>query len=194
MKQKLVLKKIGLFILLVFGGISSFAQLKTITGRVSEINSGTLPGVTVFAKGSTKGTITDVNGNYTLSVSSDVKTLVFSFVGMKTEEVPIGTSSNINVVLKPDVVNVDEVVVVGYGTQKRSGISGAVATVKTKDLVAQPTSDLQGMLKGKVPGLYVTLNDARPGGSSNVLLRGVKSLKGGNSPLYVVDEIGRAHV
>ncbi len=194
MKQKLVLKKIGLFIHLVFGGISSFAQLKTITGRVSEINSGTLAGVTVIAKGSTKGTITDVNGNYTLSVSSDVKTLVFSFVGMKTEEVPIGTSSNINVVLKPDVVNVDEVVVVGYGTQKRSGISGAVATVKTKDLVAQPTSDLQGMLKGKVPGLYVTLNDARPGGSSNVLLRGVKSLKGGNSPLYVVDGVAISNI
>ena len=194
MKQKLVLKKIALFILLVFGGISSFAQQKTITGKVSELNSGTLPGVTVFAKGSTKGTITDMNGNYTLSVGSDVKILVFSFVGMKTEELPIGPSSTINVVLKPDVVNVDEVVVVGYGTQKRSGISGSVATVKTKDLVAQPTSDLQGMLKGKVPGLYVTLSDARPGGSSNVLLRGIKSLKGGNAPLYVVDGVAISNI
>jgi len=194
MKQKLVLKKIGLFILLACWGIGSFAQNRTLSGKVTEANGNTLPGVTVSAKGTTVGTITDMNGNYSLTVTPEVKIIVFSFVGMKTMEVQIGTSSSMNVVLEPDVVSVDEVVVVGYGTQKRSGISGSVATVKTKDLIARPTSDLQGMLKGRVSGLYVSLNDARPGGSSNVLLRGIKSLKGGNSPLYVVDGVAVSNI
>jgi TonB-linked SusC/RagA family outer membrane protein len=194
MKQKLVLKKIGLLILLACWGIGSFAQNRTLSGKVTEANGSTLPGVTVSAKGTTVGTITDMNGKYSLTVTPEARILVFSFVGMKTIEMPIGTSASMNVVLEPDVVSVDEVVVVGYGTQKRSGISGSVATVKTKDLIARPTSDLQGMLKGRVSGLYVSLNDARPGGSSNVLLRGIKSLKGGNSPLYVVDGVAVSNI
>ena len=192
--QKLVLKRIGLFMLLILLGINSFAQPRTISGKVTELNGGTLPGVTVVVKGTTTGTITDVNGSYSLSIGSDARTLVFSYIGMKTKEVEIGTSLSINIKLEADVVSVDEVVVVGYGTQKRSDISGSVTTVKTDALIAQPTTDLQGMLKGKVPGLYVTLSDARPGGSSNVLLRGIKSLKGGNSPLYVVDGVAISNI
>ena len=192
--QKLVLKRIGLFMLLILLGINSFAQPRTISGKVTELNGGTLPGVTVVVKGTTTGTITDVNGSYSLSIGSDARILVFSYIGMKTKEVEIGTSLSINIKLEADVVSVDEVVVVGYGTQKRSDISGSVTTVKTDALIAQPTTDLQGMLKGKVPGLYVTLSDARPGGSSNVLLRGIKSLKGGNSPLYVVDGVAISNI
>ncbi|MEI6276832.1 MAG: TonB-dependent receptor, partial [Prolixibacteraceae bacterium] len=135
------------------------------------------------------GTISDNNGNYSFSNLPANSTLLISFIGMKSQEVAIGTSSSVNITLEPQIVNVDEVVVVGYGAQKRIDISGSVATVKVDKLIAQPTTDLQGMLKGKVPGLYVTLSDARPGGSSNVLLRGIKSLKGGNSPLYVVDGV-----
>lgn len=169
-------------------------QKKEITGSVKDMKGLSLPGVSVIVKGTTIGTITDANSQFRLSVPLDAKILVFSFVGMKTIELPIGTRTTISVALEEETVGVDEVVVVGYGTQKRSGISGAVTTVKTKDLVSQPTSDLQGMLKGKVPGLYVTLSDARPGGSSNVLLRGIKSLKGGNSPLYVVDGVAISNI
>jgi TonB-linked SusC/RagA family outer membrane protein len=194
MKQKSVMKKIGLFFLLVFWGLSSFAQSRNLSGKVTDLNGITLPGVTVFVKGTTTGTITDTNGTYSLAIGQTARTLVFSYIGMKTQEVGIGAISTINIKLEAEVVSVDEVVVVGYGTQKRGEISGAVSTVKVKDLIAQPTSDLQGMLKGKVPGLYVTLNDARPGGSSNVLLRGIKSLKGGNSPLYIVDGVAISNI
>lgn len=169
-------------------------QRREITGNVKDAKGITLPGVSVVVKGTTNGTTTDANSQFSLSVPTDAKTLVFSFIGMKTIEVPIGTSNSFSVVLEEETVGVDEVVVVGYGTQKRSGISGSVATVKTKDLVAKPSSDLQGMLKGKVPGLYVSLSDARPGGSSNVLLRGIKSLKGGNAPLYVVDGVAISNI
>ena len=194
MKQKSAWKKIGLFILLVLWGIGSFAQSRTITGKVTDSGKSSLPGVTVILKGTTTGTITDVDGKYTLNCTPDAKTLVFSYIGMKSQEVAIGTSSTINVMLESDVFGVDEVVVVGYGTQKRSDITGSVASVKTDELIAQPTADLQGMLKGKVAGLYVTMGDARPGGDSNVLLRGTRSLKGGNSPLYVVDGVALSSI
>ncbi len=194
MKQKLVLKQMGLLILMVLWGISSFAQSRNISGKVTEAGGESLPGVTVLVKGTNKGVITDSNGNFSLSVGPAEKTLVISYIGMKTKEITIGSSSSINVTLESDLVSVDEVVVVGYGTQRRSDISGSVATVKTDDLIAQPTTDLQGMLKGKVAGLYVTMGDARPGGSSNVLLRGIRSLKGGNSPLYVVDGVAMSSI
>ena len=159
-------------VLLILWEISSFAQSRNISGKVTELNGVTLPGVSVVVKGTTTGTITDVNGNYSLAIGSDARILEFSYIGMKTKEAVIGTSSTVNITLEAESVDVDEVVVVGYGTQRRGDISGSVATVKTDELVAQPTSDLQGMLKGKVPGLYVTLSDARPGGSSNVFTKG----------------------
>ncbi|MEI8205002.1 MAG: carboxypeptidase-like regulatory domain-containing protein, partial [Bacteroidota bacterium] len=169
-------------------------QAKSITGKVTDQTGTSLPGVSIVVKGTTNGTISDNNGNYSFSNLPANATLLISFIGMKSQEVVIGNSSSVNITLEAQIVDVDEVVVVGYGTQKRSGISGSVATVKTKDLIAKPTSDLEGMLKGKVPGLYVSLNDARPGGSSNVLLRGIKSLKGGNSPLYVVDGVAVSNI
>ncbi len=194
MDLKLVTKKIGLFLFLLMVGLNSFSQNRTISGKVTGKDGESIPGITVMVKGTTSGTITDMNGNYTMQVGSDAKILVFSYIGMKKQEVAIGSSNVVNVVMEMDVVSVDEVVVVGYGTQKRSDITGSVSTVKTDEMVAQPTADLQGMLKGKVPGLYVTLSDARPGGSSNVLLRGIKSLKGGNSPLYVVDGVAISNI
>ena len=187
MKLKHVSKKIGLLFFLLLTGISSFSQTRALTGKVTGKDLEPVPGVTVAVKGTTTGTITDASGNFSLQVGPDAKVLMFSYIGMKSVEVAIGSTNVINVTMEENVINMDEVVVVGYGTQKRSDISGSVSTVKTDALIALPTSDLQGMLKGKVAGLYVTLSDARPGGSSNVLLRGVRSLKGGNAPLYVVD-------
>lgn len=194
MKQKLAMKKIGLILVLILWGTGSFAQSRTISGKVTEAGGETLPGVSVLVKGTSRGTVTDSNGTYSLTMDPNNRTLVFSYIGMKTREVLVGSSATVNVTLEPDFVGVDEVVVVGYGTQKRSDISGSVTTVKTDELIAQPTTDLQGMLKGKVAGLYVTMSDARPGGSSNVLLRGIRSLKGGNSPLYVVDGVAMSSI
>lgn len=168
-------------------GVSS--QIKRITGTVTNRNGDPVPGVTVVVKGTTIGTITDADGNYSLKDLSGNEVLQFSFVGMKSQEVAIAGRPVINISLEEETIGIEEVVAIGYGTRRRSDITGSVATVKAGELVAQPTSDLQGMLKGKVAGLYVTMNDARPGGSSNVLLRGIRSLKGGNSPLYVVDGV-----
>lgn len=189
MNLKLKQRKTGLLILLLVLGLCSFSQNRKISGMITDNKNELLPGVTIYVKGTTNGTTSDVSGSYALTVDSDAKTLVFSYIGMKTSEVEIGTSSQLNVTLQPEIVDVEEVVVVGYGTQKRSDISGSVATVNTDKLIAIPTTDIQGMLKGKVAGLYVTTADARPGGSSAVLLRGIHSLKGGNAPLYVVDGV-----
>lgn len=194
MNFKDVFTRIGLLLFLLTIGMSSFSQNRTITGKVAGKDREPVPGVAVSVKGTASGTVTDANGNYSLQVSSAAKVLVFSYIGMKAQEMEIGTANVINVTMEESVVSVDEVVVVGYGTQRRGDISGSVATVKTDDLIAQPTADLQGMLKGKVAGLYVSVGDARPGGSSNVLLRGIRSLKGGNSPLYVVDGVALSSI
>ena len=195
MKKNSLIKSFVLFLFLsMLIPIVSYGQVRKLTGTVTGTDKLTLPGVTILVKGTTTGTVTDANGQYSLDVPQNSTALVFSYIGMKSREVAIGTSAVISVTLEPDVVSVDEVVVVGYGTQKRSDISGSVTTVKTDELIAQPTTDLQGMLKGKVAGLYVTMGDARPGGSSNVLLRGIRSIKGGNSPLYVVDGVAMSTI
>lgn len=162
---------------------------KSVAGKVSDTDGNPLPGVTVVVVGTTNGIITDAAGRFTLTGIPENAALRFSFVGMKTQEIAVGKKTVINVVLEEETIGLKEIVAVGYGTQRRSEITGAVASVKTEQLIAQPTADLQSMLKGKVPGLYVTTNDARPGGSSDVLLRGIRSLKGGNAPLYVVDGV-----
>lgn len=187
-------KKMCMFIFLIMIGINSFAQQKTLTGKVSDEDGVGLAGVNVVQKGTTNGTTTGVDGKYSLAVSAENPVLVFSFIGMESQEIETAGGLSINVTLKTTSFKMDEVVVVGYGTQRKSDISGSVATVKTDELIAQPTTDLQGMLKGKVAGLYVTVNDARPGGTSDVLMRGIRSLKGGNSPLYVVDGVALSSI
>jgi len=195
MKNRLYVKKLStLLLLLTVGFLSSFAQNITVRGNVKGEDGTALPGVTVVVKNTTQGTVSDMNGNFSISNVPGNGSLVFSFIGMQTKEIAIAGKSTINVVLESETIGVDEIVVVGYGTQKRSDITGSVASVKTDELVALPTVDLQGMLKGKVAGLYVTMGDARPGGDSNVLLRGTRSLKGGNSPLYVVDGVALSSI
>lgn len=190
MKQKLVLGKIGLFILLICWGIAGFAQNRTISGVVLEFNNGTIPGVTIAAKGTTKGTISDMNGKYSLVIDQEVKTLVFSFVGMKSEEVLIGSSATINVTLKPDVLSVDEVVVVGYGTQKKSDITGSVASVKSEQLERIPQTNITQALQGNVSGLSVTTDAANAEGNSNsILIRGQNSISASTTPLIILDGI-----
>lgn len=161
-------------------------QRKTISGIVTDASGEPIIGANIIEKGTTNGTVTDIDGKFSLSVEDNAM-LHISYIGYLEQDIPTAGKTTFNIILQEDIRALEEVVVVGYGTQKRSDISGSIATVKVDALVAHPTSDLQGMLKGKVPGLYVTQNDARPGGSSNILLRGIRSLKGGNSPLYVVD-------
>jgi TonB-linked SusC/RagA family outer membrane protein len=185
------MKKISIVLMFLFicvaGPGQLMAQTKVVRGTViSGDDKQSLPGVNVSIKGTTTGVVTDINGQYSITVSSkDV--LVFSFIGYKTVEIAVGGQTEINTTLVPGSVALDELVVVGYGNKKKSDLIGSVSSVKAAELVGTPTSDLQGMLKGQVAGLNVSVSSAAPGGSSTVLLRGINSLKGGTEPLYVVD-------
>ncbi len=175
--------------LLLLPGIT-LAQTNQIKGKVTDESGQPLPKASVLIKGTSIGTFTAGDGTFTLNPAKPSgNTLLVSSVGYKDMEVSQQGNDFINVQLKLADESLNSVVVVGYGTQKRSDISGSVATIKVGNLVDQPTADITGMLRGQVPGLNVTVNDARPGGSSNVLLRGIRSLKGSNSPLYVVDGV-----
>jgi len=185
--MKLRILPVLLLLFLPGTGQLLFAQSVTVKGTIiSEEDGKTIPGVNVMVKGTTRGTVTDVNGRYSLQAApQDV--LVFSFVGFQQTEIKVGTLAEINITLKTEAKVLDEIVVIGYGSKKRSDMLGSVSTVKTDKMIARPSTDLQGMLKGQVAGLVVSVGTARPGGSSNVLLRGTNSLKGGTGPLYVVD-------
>jgi TonB-linked SusC/RagA family outer membrane protein len=174
--------------------VASFAlgQERTVTGTVSDETGSTMPGVNVLVKGSSMGTATDANGQYRLAVSSDQAVLVFSFIGYTTQEVAVGSQSNINISLALDVQTLTELVVTGYSIDKRRELTGSVSTVKQRDLTFAPTGNVEQMLQGRVPGVTVITN-GQPGTTSQIRVRGFGAF-GGNSPLYVVDGVPVADV
>lgn len=163
-------------------------QQKTVTGVVTDENGEVLPGVTVVVKGSNTGTTTDVDGNFSLSNVDSRTVLLFSFVGMVTQEVEVGNLSVINITLKPDAIGIEEVVAIGYGVVKKSDLTGAVATVSSEALKEQPTARIEHALQGRSPGVVVQ----RSGGNvarddMKIRIRGTNSITGDNQPLIVVD-------
>ncbi len=188
MKNKRLLTGVmALLITICSGGVR--AQESTVSGQVLDgEDESTIPGVNVTIKGTSKGTITDLDGKFTITVAKG-ETLVFSFVGYNTEEVAIGTQSNINVSLIPDIKTLSEVVVVGYGTQLRKDLTGTISTVKGSTISETPTSSFDAALQGRVPGLQVTQSSGVPGSAVRVRLRGQNSISGNSQPLYVVDGI-----
>ena len=176
--------------LLMFVSFGLRAQGTEITGDVVSAEDGSaLPGVTVVVKGTTVGAVTDFEGNYSIEAPSGSDILVFSFVGMQTQEVAIGASTVINVSMDIDAVNMDEVVVIGYGRATREASTGSVAVVKSEQLQDIPELSFDKMLTGKVAGVQVTATSGQPGAASQVRIRGTSSLNAGNEPLYVVDGI-----
>lgn len=163
---------------------------QTINGRVTDAESGDpLPGVNVLAKGTSSGTVTDVNGQYRLSVADDITTLVFSSIGYNIQEVDINGRNVINIMMDPDVKSLDEVVVVGYGTTKKSDVTGSIGIVSSEELLKAPVNNpLQG-LQGRVAGVNVFLNSGSPTSSPRVLIRGLGTINSNSSPLYVVDGV-----
>jgi TonB-dependent starch-binding outer membrane protein SusC len=162
-------------------------QKKSISGHVTDSSGGPLLGVSVVVKGTTTGTITDSEGNFSLQVPSDSKNLKFSFVGMKSQEIAIAGKTSINVVLEDEPVGIDEVVAVGYGTMKRSDLTGSIASVKSEQLNEKATSSIESALQGRVPGVQIKTTSASPGGSSSIVIRGGNSINSSIDPLYVVD-------
>lgn len=182
----------GLPILLaMFLGISVFAQTKKITGKVTDAtDNAPLPGVTVSAKGTTIATQTTADGSFSLDVPQSARTLVFSFVGHQTREVEIGSSATVNVSLSTAARSLEDVVVVGYGTQKRKEVTAAVATVKAEDFNQGGVRSPLDLIQGKVAGLSITRTQGNnPNAGAAIQLRGVTSLAGSIAPLIVIDGI-----
>ncbi|MEL7001204.1 MAG: SusC/RagA family TonB-linked outer membrane protein, partial [Bacteroidota bacterium] len=168
----------------------SWAQERTISGKVTSIEDGsTLPGVNVVLKGTTTGTVTDIDGNYTLGVPTDGGTLVFSFIGLATEEVEIGARSVVDVQMSSDVKQLSEVVVLGYGSQNKANISSSIAVVEAKTINEVPVASLDQVLQGQAAGLNVQTSSGQPGASGTILLRGRSSINGNVEPLFVIDGV-----
>ncbi|MHA7130006.1 SusC/RagA family TonB-linked outer membrane protein [Algoriphagus namhaensis] len=187
MFMKNVYKSLGaLLMLLVLTGATAFAQ-KTVTGTVLDEYDVGLPGVSVLVKGTTTGTATDIDGNFSLNVPNDNAVLVFSFIGYSTIEQTVGSRSIVDVKMKPDEQTLTELVVTGYTIDSRRETTGAIATVDPKDLTVIPTGNVEQTLQGRVSGVTVITN-GQPGTSSIIRVRGFGAF-GGNEPLYIVDGV-----
>ena len=160
-----------------------------ISGKVTGDNGEELPGVSILLKGTTTGATTDVNGVYKLTIPDGNGTLVFSYVGYLTQEIQVDKRSVIDVKLLSDTKALEEIVVVGYGTMKKSDVTGAITSVKAKDITAIPTTNALRSLQGKVSGIDITQSSGQPGANINIVLRGNRSLKADNKPLVLVDGI-----
>lgn len=172
-------------------GISGLVsqQQKNVSGKVTDSAGSSLPGVSIVVKGTTNGIITDTNGNYTLANVPSDATLVFSFVGMKMQEIIVGGKKNINVTLNEETVGIEEVVAIGYGTQKKVNLTGAVSQVKVDRILGdRPLSSVATALQGTIPGLQITSSSGRPGVATTIDIRGMMSINGG-SPLVLVDNV-----
>lgn len=164
-------------------------QTKSIKGIVTDADSEPLVGVTVIIKGTTIGTVTDVNGHYEITGVSDKDILVFSFIGMKTQEILIGSQSTINISLAYSSIGIDEVVAIGYGTMKRSDLTGSLSSVSSEDFKSEPVTSFSQALQGRIPGVNIENNSGAPGGNVKIRIRGMNSLKGSNDPLFIVDGV-----
>ncbi|QGY48162.1 SusC/RagA family TonB-linked outer membrane protein [Maribellus comscasis] len=166
---------------------SSVGQQKAVSGKVSDSSGAPLPGVTVVVKETTNGTVTNASGEYALANVSGEAILQFSFIGMRTQEVIVGTQTQIDVVMEEESIGIEEVVAIGYGTVRKSDLTGSVGSVNGDEIASVPTANAMQSLAGRTPGVYVMQNAGGPGADMQVQIRGSNSIQGSNEPLYVVD-------
>ena len=164
------------------------AQNSTLRGTVKDITGTPLIGVNVIQKGTTNGTVTDVDGNFSINVPANA-TIVFTYIGFSAQEVVRDGASAMNVVMHEDAELLDEVVVIGYGTVRKSDLTGAVSSIKGKELTTYTVPDPMMALQGKVPGVSISQNTGDPSGDYSIRIRGINSIKGDNSPLFIIDGI-----
>ena len=165
---------------------SEVMQEKKISGIVKDQFGDPMPSVTIVVKGTTNGTTTDIDGNYSINVPNN-GILVFSFIGMSAQEIPVAGKTKIDVVLQEDAINLTEVVAIGYGVVKKSDLTGAVGSVKAEEFTKRPITRFEQALQGTTPGVTVVSNSGQPGQGLSIRVRGSSSITGGNDPLYVID-------
>ena len=191
MKDKNGIKKAFSLLLLCFFfvavSLSSNAQ-QTVTGTVVDEGGLPLPGVSVVIKGTTTGTVTGIDGDFTISNVATNATLVFSFVGMETQEVAVAGQSNLKVVMNTSTIGLEEVVAVGYGTQKKANLTGAVGVATSERLEARPIVSAGQGLQGVIPNLNITIRNGDPNRTADFNVRGYESINGG-SPLILIDGV-----
>lgn len=183
--RRLLLLLIG-FVLI--GNNISMAQEVAVTGTVLDPKGSTLPGVSITLKGTTKGTTTDMDGKYSISVAP-TSVLVFSFIGFSTKEVTVGSETKIDVTLSDDAKALEEVVVIGYGTVKKKDLTGSVSSLQSKDFNQGVITSPDQLIQGRTPGVMVINNTGQPGGAATVRIRGNSSIRASNNPLFVLDGI-----
>ncbi|WP_090224660.1 SusC/RagA family TonB-linked outer membrane protein [Lutibacter maritimus] len=182
------MKSLLLSIFLSFVGLCTYSQNYEVKGNVVDTNGSPLPGVTIVVKNTTKGASTDFDGNFTISNIEKGETLVFSYIGFTTKEVLVVNGNPMKVTLSEDTQSLDEVVVVGYGTQKKSVVTGAISSVKAEDLEGLPVERVEQALQGRVSGVVIAADAGQPGSSSTVRVRGITTF-GNNNPLWVIDGV-----
>lgn len=177
-----------LFLALFISAMSVLAEETLIRGVVKSTESTPLPGVNVYEEGTQNGTVTDLEGKYSLQVSNPNATLTFSYIGFLKEDISLNGETKVNVTLVEDILQMDEIVVIGYGTQKKSDVSTAIASVNNEDLVKSSKVSFDQALQGKMAGVQVSTNSGQPGGMTSVNIRGMGGL-GRSEPLYVIDGV-----
>lgn len=191
MKKRIQFMRLNLILFLVLFCFSAMAQERTITGKITDVSTFSIPSVTVVEKGTSNGVITNIDGHYQINVSGNDAILIFSFIGMESQEIVVGDQTEINVMLKDESQGLDEVVVVGYGVQRKVNVTGAVSSIGAKDLEERPVANIAQALQGLVPNLALTTSDGgRPGSSMNWSIRGTGTIGDSKStPLIIIDGV-----
>ncbi|MEM9340155.1 MAG: TonB-dependent receptor [Bacteroidota bacterium] len=183
------MKRGFLFYVGIFSCLCVWAQKTVVTGTVTTPDGERLPGVNILVKGTTKGVLTDLDGNYKIGLEVDEGVLIFSYIGFESQEVEVGNQSKVDVSLQEDSKQLSEVIIVGYGSQSRESLTGSVQVVDQQKIDAIPTPSFQEALQGNSPGLQVVTTDGAPGAGISIRVRGIGSISAGNEPLYVIDGI-----
>src|SRR5690554_6732924 len=170
-------KFLSLFVPLLVLQVALMAQI-TVEGTITDVYEDPIPGLNVMIKNSVVGTVTDINGNYSLANVPTDGILVFSSIGIETQEIPVNGQKRIDLIMLEDISKLDEVIVIGYGTVKKRDLTGAVSSVKSEDITISPVNNVMEALQGRVSGLDITRSSGRSGSDPEVLLRGNRSLSG----------------
>jgi iron complex outermembrane receptor protein len=188
-KFYLFVKRVLPVLFLVTCSTMALAKGRTVSGKVTSGDDGSaVPGVNILEKGTSNGTVTDADGNYRISVG-DNATLVFSFVGFTTQELAVGTQTNVNVAMATDVQALQEVVVTGYGQVEARDVTGTIVSLKKENFNAGVITSPEQLMQGRVAGVQIATTTGEPGAQNNIRIRGTSSVLGGNQPLYVVDGV-----